>query len=386
MAPSAIASRLRPACRLIVIAGVSLLAACKDIQRPPLWTLFTAGTGQSRVGVVTTDFSSNGRFSVITADGFPLPGLSPIYSDAVARYQNNQVTIINRLGRDNIQVLEPALGFFTVQEFSVGSGSNPHDYIRISDAKGYVSLYNKNYLQIVQPATGFLIGAISLAAYADIDGIPEADGMLLEGSSLYVALERLDRNQANFPPAGVSKLIEINTGSDAIVGSYDFPAANPYGKLKRVVLSGQPHLVVPCPNRLGFLSALDGGVVAFNLVTRTFRPGFLYSETTAGGDILDVEIASDTVGYATVLDAFFNKYLQKFNPSTGQKLAQLAYAPSSTGTISGLLLAPNGYLYAGDASFSQPGVRIYDTQRSDALITPAPVSVGLRPFDLIYIP
>ena len=371
-------------------SGVILLSlavsVCKDIERPPLWTLFSASTGSARVGVVTTDFGSNGRFSVITTEGFPLPGLSPIYSDAVARYQNNQVTVINRLGRDNIQVLEPAIGLLTVQEFSLGSGSNPHDYVRLSDAKGYAALYNRAYVQIVQPATGFLIGTISLAAYADVDGIPEADSMLQEGSSVYVALERLDRNQTNLPPVGVSKLVEINSGSDAIVAAYDFPSANPFGKMRRVVLGGVPHLVVPCPNRLGFLSAMDGGVVAFNLNTRTFRPGFLYAETTAGGDILDVEIASDTVGYATVLDAVFNKSLQKFNPTTGQKLAVLSFSPSSAGTISGLFLAPNGYLYAGDASFSQPGVRIYDIQRNDALVTPVPVSVGLRPFDFVYLP
>lgn len=368
--------------------GLCLLliaASCKDIERPPLFSLLLSGGG-TRVGVVTTDFGSSGRFSVLTPDGVPLPGLSPIHSDAVARFQNGQVTVINRQGRDNIQVLDPAAGFLTVQEFSVGSGTNPQDYVRSSDAKGYVSLYNRSYVQVVQPATGFLTGTLSLAAYADADGLPETEALHLEGSLLYAALQRLDRNQSNLPPAGISRLVEIDTASDSVSAVFDFPAANPFGKFRRVLFSGVPHLVIPCPARLGFISQMDGGVTAFNLATRSFRPGFLYAETTAGGDILDVEILSDTEGYATVLDSVFNKSLQKFNPSTGQKLAVLSFSPATAGTISGLLLAPNGYLYAGDASFSEPGIKIYSTQQNDTLLTPVPISVGLRPFDLIYIP
>lgn len=385
MAPSVIVSSRGFALRITFAAGLLAFLSCKDIERPPIFSLLLSGAG-TRIGIVTTDFGSAGRFSVLTPEGVPLPGLSPIHSDAVARFQNNQVTIINRLNRDNIQVLEPSAGFLTVQEFSVGSGTNPHDYVRVSDAKGYVTLYNRNYIQIVQPATGFLIGALSLAAFSDVDGLPEMEALHLEGSLLYAAVQRLDRGQANFPPAGISKLVEIDTGSDSVSASFDFPAANPFGKFRRVLFSGVPHLVIPCPARLGFISQMDGGVVAFNLQTRSFRPGFLYAETTAGGDILDVEILSDTVGYATVLDAVFNKSLHKFNPSTGQKLSVLSFSPATAGTISGLLLAPNGYLYAGDATFSQPGIKIYGTGQSDALLTPAPISVGLRPFDLVYIP
>jgi hypothetical protein len=380
MERSAIDSKAKFAVLLLLF-----VLACKDIERPPIFSLLLSGGG-TRIGVVTTDFGSAGRFSVLTPDGVPLPGLSPIHSDAVARFQNGQVTVINRLNRDNIQVLDPAVGFLTVQEFSVGSGTNPHDYVRLSDAKGYVSLYNRNYIQIVQPATGFLTGTLSLAGYADADGLPETEALHLEGSLLYAAVQRLDRNQSNLPPSGISTLVEIDTGSDALTASFNFPASNPFGKFHRVLFSGVPHLVIPCPARLGFISEMDGGVVAFNLQTRSFRPGFLYAETTAGGDILDVEILSDTEGYATVLDSVFNKSLQKFNPSTGQKLAVLSFSPATAGTISGLLLAPNGYLYAGDASFSQPGIKIYATQQNDTLLTPVPVSVGLRPFDLVYIP
>ncbi|MBL8019404.1 MAG: hypothetical protein JNM27_07045 [Leptospirales bacterium] len=367
----------------LATASICFAFGCKDIERPPLFALLS-GSGGKRIGVVSTDLGSAGRFTSMTPDGVPIPGISPVYSDAVARFQRGRVTIINRLNRDNIQVLDPTLGFLTTREFSVGSGSNPHDFVEVDDGKGFVSLYEKSFLQIVQPATGALVGNIPLGGFADADGIPEMDGMHLEGNILYVALQRLDRNQTYFPPTGVSKLIEIDVRNNQTIGVYDFPFPNPFGKFKRVLLSGVPHLIIACPGRVGFLSALDGGVVAFNLNTRSFRPGTLFTEVAAGGDILDVEIANETVGYASVLDSAFNKFLLRFDPSTGQRLATVSWSPASAGYFSGILLVDD-LLYAADASFSQPGVRIYDA-RSNVALTPVPVDVGLRPSDMIYIP
>ncbi len=373
---------------------LALVLGCRDIQQPSIFTLFAGGSHGS-IGVVTTDFGSLGRFAVLNPEGFALPGSPSVHSDASARYQDGLVYTINRLNRDNIQVLQPALGFLTTLEFSTGAGTNPHDFIKASENKAYITLYNRANLLIVNPAAGIATGSISLAPYADTystsgiaDNLPEMDSMLIEGASLYVALQRLDRNDASgkLPPNSPSYLVEISTASDAVTGVFQFQSRNPFSKLKRAIIDGQPHIVVACPNRMGFLSALDGGVEAFNLATRMFRPGFLYAETAAGGDILDVEIKNDTTGYALVLDAAFNKYLHRFDPSTGRLLSVIARFPSNAGTVAGLLLTPDGRLYAGDASFSSPGVMIYDTSRDDIRLTSQPINVGLRPFELLYLP
>lgn len=372
--------------RIFLIAAVGFCASeCKDIQRPPLITALVS-PGAGRIGVVSTDFGSAGRFSALTPDGISLPGYAAIHSDAVARVQNNRVYIINRLNRDNIQVLDPAFAYATVQEFSTGSGSNPQDIVVLNETKAYVSLFNRTTIAVMNPTTGQQTGTISLASFADADGFPEMSGMHLEGDYLYVALERLDRNQTYLPPALSSLLVEINVLSDSITNAYTFQRRNPFGHLRRVVFQGQPHIIAACPGRMGFISAVDGGVEAFNLVTRTIRPGFLYTEEAAGGDILDAVIKDDSTGYALVLDASFNKYLQRFDPVTGTRQAVLAAYPAFAGTVAGLLLAPNGFLYVGDTSFSSPGVRIYDSNRSDLPVVPFPVNVGLRPFDLVYIP
>ncbi len=337
--------------------------------------------------MISRDSGPAGRFSVMTPDGIPVPLQVNIHSDAGARFQDGRVYILNRLNRDNIQVLNPQAAYLTELEFSLGSLSNPHDIVRVSENKAYVSLYAKNYLAIVNPTLGLVVGTIDLAGFADGDGIPEMSGMHLEDNRLYVAVQRLDRTStlAVWPPADYSLLLEVDTGTDTVVAQHTLPHTNPAGRLRRVQFEGAPHLVMTLPGRLGLNFQPDGGVVAFNLNTRALRPGFLLRESTLNADILDVVIRDDTTGYAIIEYGDLSLALIRFDIPTGQLTRQLAFYPSTAGYVSGLLLLPDGRLYAADASFQEPGVLIYDTNRNDVRLTPTPISVGLRPQDLIHI-
>ncbi|TGK05089.1 hypothetical protein EHO59_08635 [Leptospira semungkisensis] len=369
-------------------------AACGDIQRPPLYTLFLTPNLPNNIGVVTTDFSSSGRFKVVNPEILlSYPGLTPIHSDAVSRFGNEKVYIINRLNKDSVQVLDPNFGFQTVSEWSMGAGTNPSDIAIVGPNKAYVSLYNSRFLRIIDPSNGASLGNMDLGGYSEPsavpDNLPEASGMQIVGTSLFICLERLDRNDPSgyFPPGPWgSLLLEIDILTDSVIAVYTFPTPNPVGKPLLVDIFGEQHIVIPTPNRMGFISALDGGVTAFRLSTRTFRSGYLYSETTAGGDLMVVQIASDQLGYASVMDAGFNKTLQVFNPSTGHKISTLIFIPSSfDASLSSILLGDDGILYVANTEFTQPGVTMFDTNDSNRLITPLPISVDLQPFDLIQL-
>lgn len=363
------------------------LSYCKDIQRPDILTFFL-GTQTDVIGIVSSDLGPAGRFSIMTEDGISNPSIYVnIHSDATARYQDGKVYIINKLNRDNIQVLDPFLGYITTLEFSVGSGSNPHDFIKISDTKAYVSLYARSYLLIVNPTLGVITGQIDLKNYADGDGIPEMSNMIQHENRVYLAIQRLDRNNTQyiFPPTDYSSILEIDTSTDQVLAEYKFQSKNPI-TMKKLEVFGEPHLVAATPAYMGFNFQIDGGIEAFNLRTKTFRQGFLYAEQTAGGDILDFVIKDNTVGYANVMYQDFSVSIQKFNPTTGERLAELTFYPSQNGYVAGMLLTPRGYLCLGDASFQKPGIMIYDTNRGDAKATPLPVDIGLRPTDLIYVP
>src|SRR6185503_17797355 len=129
--------------------------------------------------------------------------------------------VINRLGGDSIQALDPQAGFATRWECSVGNGANPHDLIFAAPDKAYVTLYERTELLIVNPSVGpscdgFVRGSIDLAALADADGVPEMDtGAIIDGR-LFVALERLDRD-AFFLPREQAVLAVVDVASDTLV-------------------------------------------------------------------------------------------------------------------------------------------------------------------------
>ena len=65
------------------------------------------------------------------------------------------------------------------------------------------------------------IGTVSLESFEDADGSPEASTMVRKDSdSLYVGLQRLDRNQ-NWSSVG-SVIVEVDCTSQEIVTQYDF--------------------------------------------------------------------------------------------------------------------------------------------------------------------
>lgn len=374
---------------IFITQSCSLIADIKKPDAGDLLLQLLLGSGSNRIGIVSSDLGPTGRFSVMHPEGIPVPFFTSIHSDAMARYYNGRVFIINRLGRDGIQVLDPQLGYLTISEYSTGNSSNPHDIAVAANGKGYISLYGRNYILVVQPESGAVIRTISLASYSDPDGIPEVSGLHAEGNRIFAAVQRLDETNPfyTWPPADgyPSLLLEIDASTDTIIAAYSMPFSNPFSKLRRTDIFGQPHLVVTCPAYLGFNFRIDGAVIAFNLITNTFTT--LYRETAAGGDILDVVIKNDSVGYASVLFQDFSKSIQRFNPTTGARTGDLFFAPSEAGYVAGMLLTDDGKLYLGDSSsVTDPGISIYDTNAGDLKLTPQPVSSGLRPTDLIYIP
>ncbi|HNI95233.1 MAG TPA: hypothetical protein PL169_04165 [Leptospiraceae bacterium] len=366
---------------------------CSDIKRPPLYSFLLSGGGTSELaGVISSDFGAGGRFTAVNADLLAAsPSYASVHSDAVFRYFKRKVYIVNRLNRDSILILNRDLGFLAEKEFSVGAGTNPQDILAVSDSKAYVPLYGSTDLLTVDLGTGFISKRIYLGNYSESfssggapDGKPEMHTMIQYGSSAYLILQRLDRNDlSGFPtPSSSSYLLEMDINTDAVKAVYTTPAPNPLGKMKIADIFGEPHIIINMPGRLGFQSRLDGGIGAFSLNTKTFRQSFLLSEQTAGGDIMDFVIKSQTVGYAYVLDSSFNKFIVRFNPENGTKSSILLYFPSSAGNIGGMALSKSGKLYIGDSSFSKPGVTVYNTDSSDQKLTPVPIDVGLRPYDI----
>ena len=334
--------------------------------------------------ITTTDFET-GSSAVIWLDESYTTNrdVTSVHSDAVARYFEGLIYVVNRFGADNIQVLDPGNGFATVRQFSVGNGSDPHDIAFVSKTKAYVTRYNSTELWIVDPSSGSHTGTIDLSSLSDDDGIPEMDRMILIGSYLFVTVQRIDRD-TDWGPVGLSYMAVVDVNADTLIDTdsgqvgtqpITLTGTNPFSDIEIYPATGK--LCVAC---VGDWGVQDGGIELVNPATFESE-GFLLTEAIALGDIIDVELVSEQWGYVITTDANFHNVLLSFNPQIGETMGTV-YAPGDF-VLQDIELAPAGQLFLADRSATNPGIRVYDAETGTELTT-NPIDVGLPPFDITF--
>jgi hypothetical protein len=349
---------------------VSLLALCLAVP---------AHAGETRAFVITSDFSSGGLGAIDLTTHAVSADVATVYSDARARWYQGRIYVVNRFGQDNIQVIDPALGYRTVRQFSTGNGSNPQDIAFVSPNKAYVSRLGSPNLLRVDPAAGDTLGSISLAAFADADGLPEADYMVRLGNRLFVELQRL----VNFAPADSSLIAVIDTDADTVV---DVNPSLP--GVQAITLRGQNPVTSfgwdPASHRLlvgcvGNYGVLDGGIEWVDPIALR-SDGYAITETALGGDVLDVVWGNAAESHAIVSDASFNTALVAWSAATGLRTGTL-FAPGGF-SLSDVERDDRGELYVCRNDVTAPGVYVFSAQ-THALLA-GPLLVGLPPQSVAF--
>ena len=335
-----------------------------------------------RAIVATTDFSTGSISTVDTETQATSTDLLLIHGDAKVRAHGDRVYVINRLGQDNIIVLSKEDLATPITQYSTGSGSNPHEIAVQSDDKAYVTLYERDYLLIINPATGDSLGSIKLTEFADADGLPEASQLVLFDDHLFVAIQRLNRD-AFFAPADYSLVAVIDTSTDSLVDidsdkegtqGIQLSTAQPFGHTQR-----GPKWILACVASFG---AQDGGIEVVDLSTFQTE-GLMLSETELGGDVGPLTMWSDNEGYIVMTDENFANSVRPFSldGTVGDML------PDHSGGYTPAISVLGSNLYVLDrGTFSDPssaGVKIYD--RSSNTLTAGPISTGLPPSDIAFV-
>jgi hypothetical protein len=319
--------------------------------------------------VLTTDFTTGSYSAVNTSTRSSTSSIGSVFSDAVARASGGLVYVINRLGADNVQALDPASGYSTVLQFSTGSGMNPQDIAFASASKAYISLLGSTDVLIVDPSTGQQTGAINLSAYADADGLPEASQLAVKGDKLFIAAQ----NIYNWAPSGTSRVIVADANTGAIMADVALPYQNQTGSFVELP-SGK--LAIACAGNYG---VNDGGLAIIDPAALTASAGGI-TEEALGGDLISVVMDTETTGFAVVSDSSFNTILKKFNTATGA----VSDVYSTQGyKLFGMALN-GGELWVSDRTDANPGVRIFDSS-TGAQLTSTPISVGLPPVSILFM-
>ena len=341
----------------------------------------THALAQPFVGAVCTDWVT-GKFSVCESNApwTATADVASIHPDAVGRAHGGLVYIVNRLGADNLQVLDPAQDFATVHEFSVGTATNPQAVAFSPDgAKAYLPRQNADDVLILDPADGSWLGTVDLSAWADADGSCEPGDCIAVDGLLFVAILRLNRSTF-WTPVGASYLAVIDMATDTLVDcdpgqagvqAIALQGANPTWELGR---AGE---LITC-TCVGFYGLADGGVELVDPAALVSL-GYCVTESTLGGDLVDLVWVSETLAYAIVADAAFVTRVKRFNPSTGALLGTLA-----TGTgydFTDMELDGAGELFVADRKLGADGLRVY-TAATGELLSPA-INLGLPPFDIV---
>jgi len=342
----------------------------------------------TNVAVVLTTDASTGSYSVVdlaSRSVFKDIKLGGVHSDAIARFFVNQsafpsgrVYVVNRLGADSIQILDPQLGFITPTNgmLSVGNGTNPWDIVFVNTNKAYVSRLGSPKLLIIDPTTLRSTGEIDLNPLVkptDSDGSPEPASMLIRNGLVYVALQHIDVKQPQLPAVARGEVVVIDSTTDRIVSVITLNGKNPISEfqfsptLNRILISS-----------VGDLAVIDGGIEAINPDTNTVDSQFAVSEASMGGDITAFVIVSRTKGFAIVSDATFANSLITFDPSSGQRLNRLVGPLNVVMAHLAINSRNEVYMAVIDTTIATSGLRIFDAD-TDNEITSTPLNVGQFP-------
>ena len=352
------------------VAVVALIAAAAPLRAQSLF-------------VTTTDYATGSTAFLASGAAEAEVNLLGIHSDASGYYHDGRIYVVNRLGQDNILVLDAMDLRTPLNQFSVGNGTNPHDIEIVAPDKAYVTRYDDATLLVVNPQSGDPLGEIDLSAFADADGLPEVSQIVRVGDRLYLSCQRLDRN-GGWGPADQSFLIVIDIATDAII-DIDPAAAGVQGIL---LSSTNPNELAVIGDQIvvGVVAGFGDRAGGVEIVdTRSNRSlGLVVSEENLGGDITGMVMVNASRGYAIVSDENFANSVKSFDLLTGTVSAPLenisgGYIPSLATDGVRLIVADRGSFDNPDAA----GLKIYDAADGDFIA--GPINTGLPPSAIVVM-
>lgn len=319
------------------------------------------GWRRHRFLVAATDFVSAGRVSEVAwvrnREIRVRSNLAPVSTDPVLSRTERSVFVVNRLGFDNLQRLDPRSDFATVWEAGMGLGANPHDAIWLTDDKVYVTRYEPPFddVAIVSPRGGTILGTIPLESYAENrDATPRADRMVHLDDQVFVGLQDIDRTFTRF---GEGKLAVIDSIRDEVTGVIPLGGKNP-GQIELLTRAdGSTRLYVALAGVFPGQAAqeLSGGVVVVDPVSRAVEHMAL-DDDDAGGNVAGLALVSESLGYVVVSTGEFRNRVLAFDPERAVVLREVFSTPDLVGEIA---VDRQGVLAIPDASFTDPRLCLY---------------------------
>jgi hypothetical protein len=323
---------------------------------------------------VGTDFSTAGVASTISVPGLEVTtnAVEGVAStDPVVRHIGDRVYIVNRLGQDNVTVLDAA-DLTLVAQISTGAGSNPQD-VAVVNGRLYVAAWGSPGLVVVdlgRPDDG-VIDTIDLSRL-DPDGLPNCGTVVADSPHIMVVCGLLD--DANFfAPRGPGIAVKLDTGGLDDALEWETPI-RPFG----LAYSPVGSLDVWVATVDDFSDPAAGGCI-HDLSFLDLEPDCLVDNAALGG-------FASAMAWDTVTQRLWVTVTTGFDEEDFGPIGKLVSVDIDTGEVEPVTLAdgvrpmdlalcPSGHLAISDAT---RGVRVLAPGAEEEL-TSGPLDIGLPP-------
>lgn len=345
-------------------SGGSVPAEMQQIAVVIASTLLDVGS----VSTITLDDAKTVAQALIMTNG----------SDAIVRAYGDLIYIVNRLGSDSVQVIDPNDGFKIIGDYSVGAGSNPQDIVVFGD-KAYISrlsgqndVDDQSDVLIVDPLTGERLGGLDLKQYMTDDGerLSSAAQMHRVGGYIYVTCQDLsgwwvaDTN---------GKVVVIDTATDTVVKSIELAGRNPadivYSQFSERLYVTDTGVFDPMTYMTDVTTDF-GGIEVINPETNETE-GILIDDAALGGNPSEIRIVSEDVGYVIISSMM----LASFNPSTYEVTNPALYV-SPGYYVPDFEIAKDGTILLTERDATNSGIIFINP---DGTIATGPIGIGAAP-------
>jgi hypothetical protein len=321
------------------------------------------------VFALTSD-PATGSYSVYGLDSaYTMNSIEAVHSDAAVRYLGgDDIFIINRLGRDNLQIVDRH-NLKTVLQIPLPPLSNPYD-VAVKDSLIYVAYYARAEIGIYRQSDGAAAGKIDISAYADTsDHLPEACALAFVNGDLFALIQNLDATYKS----DNARILKIDVGSKTVKKSLVLPFGNPMGMAWD---SAGARLYVSCLGQyVNGNSSIntDGGIVAVNPSTLELTDTVAL-EKDLGGNVNE-PIYHDgglilTVGAGTQDKVIF------LSVADGKATEIVKLGGYATGGLA--LDAATSTLCVGDRNAESPRLRLFELGTWKEKSSPG-IDLGVQP-------
>ncbi|MEE9384070.1 MAG: hypothetical protein V3V08_11725 [Nannocystaceae bacterium] len=348
----------------------------------------------TRLAVTSSDGASGAVGLADTVTRTVQTDLAAAQTDTSLAFFDDRLFVINRLGFDYIDVLDLGNALALLAQFSVSTdpdaSSNPSSMVMSASGEAYVSLFGDDVLQVVDmsaPEGPTLARTISLSHFADDDGIPEM-GLLIEcGEVLFVAVERLDRNET-WQPVDVTYLVPLRAAQDTL---YDFDVSHEGADGVALLGAGAKEFRADPADDTGHrILLLSSGLERVDLALGTSEWVIDAATFAAAGfgpfQLRSFDIGSDGMAYFVLAKGDWSQHMI-YRASLDRGGMDLERMAGELQTITGDLEVIGMHAWFTDTTIGASGLRIFDLSTVPATeLSNPPLPTGLPPYGLLPLP